>query len=67
MKKDGNCKELTEEEEIKKGQQENTEEICKKTLNNLNNHDGVVTHLEANFQDCEVTQAFSSVHLLSCV
>ena len=66
MKKDRNCKELIQEE-IKKGQQENTEEICKKSLNNLNNHDGVVTHLEANFQDCEVIQAFCSVQLLSCV
>ena len=42
--KDRNCKDLTEAEEIKKRWQEYTEEL--QGLNDLHNHDGVVTHLE---------------------
>ena len=45
MIKDRNSKDLTEAEEIKKRWQENTEELYKKGLNDLDNHDGVVTHL----------------------
>ena len=37
--------ELTEAEEIKKRQQEYTEELYKKDLNDRDNHDGMVTHL----------------------
>ena len=37
---------LTEAEAIRKRWQEFTEELYKKTLNDLNNHDGVITHLE---------------------
>ena len=37
---------LTEAEDIKERQQEYTEELYKKDLNDLYNHDGVVTHLE---------------------
>ena len=37
---------LTEAEEIKKRQQECTEELYKKDLNDPDNHDGVITHLE---------------------
>ena len=40
-----NSKDLTEAEEIKKREQEYTEELFKKGLNNPNNHDGVVTPL----------------------
>ena len=43
--KDRNCKDLTEAEEIKKRWQEYTEKLYKKCLNDLDNHDGVVTHL----------------------
>jgi len=43
--KDRNSKDLTEAEEIKKREQEYTEELFKKGLNNPNNHDGVVTPL----------------------
>ena len=39
-------KDLTEAENIKKRWQEYTEELYKKGLNELDNHDGVVTHLE---------------------
>ena len=41
--KDRNSKELTEAEEIKKGWQEYTEELYKKGLNDLDNHNGVGT------------------------
>ena len=37
---------LTEAEEIKKRQQECTEELYKKYLNDPDNHDGAITHLE---------------------
>ena len=43
--KDRNRKDLTEAEEIKKRWQEYTE-VYKKGLNDPENHDGVVTHLE---------------------
>ena len=43
--KDRNGKDLTEAEEIKKRWQEYTEKLYKKCLNDLDNHDGVVTHL----------------------
>ena len=37
---------LTEAEDIKKRWQEYTEELYKKGLNDLDNHDGVITHLK---------------------
>ena len=42
---DRNGKDLTEAEEIKKRWQEYTEELYKKGLNDLDNHNGVVTYL----------------------
>ena len=44
--KDRNSKYLAEAENIKKRWQEYTEELYKKGLNDLDNHNGVVTHLE---------------------
>ena len=52
--KDGNGKNLTEAEEIKKRWQEDTEDLYKRGLNDLDNHDGVVTHLDADLLECEV-------------
>ena len=46
MIKDRNGKDLRETEEIKKRWQEYTEELYAKGLNDLDNHTGVVTHLE---------------------
>ena len=43
---DRNGKDLTEAEEIKKWWQEYTQELYKKGLNDSDNHDGVVIHLE---------------------
>ena len=59
--KDRNGKDLTEAEEIKKRWQECTEELCKKGLNDLDNHNGVVTHLEPDIPECEVKWALGSI------
>ena len=44
--KDRNGTDLTEAEDSKKSWQEYTEELNKRALNNPDNHDGVITHLE---------------------
>ena len=44
--KDRNGMDQTEAEDIKKRWQEYTEELYKKDLHDLDNHDGVTTHLE---------------------
>ena len=44
--KDRNGLDLTEAEDIKKRWQEYTEELYKKDLHDLDNHDGVITNLE---------------------
>ena len=44
--KDINSMDLIEAEDIKKRWQEHTEELYKKGLNDLDNRNGVVTHLE---------------------
>ena len=41
-----NGMDLKKAEDIKKRQQENTEELYKKDLHDQDNHDGVITHLE---------------------
>ena len=58
--KERNSKDLIEAKEIKRWQ-ENTEEWYKKDINDPDNHDGVVTHLESDILECEVKWAFSSV------
>ena len=52
--KDKIVKDLTEAEEIKKRWQEYRRELYKKGLNDPDNHDGVVTHLELDILECEV-------------
>ena len=52
--KDRNGMDLTEAEDIKKRQQEYTEELYRKDLHNPDNHDGVITHLEPDILECEV-------------
>ena len=44
--KDGNGRDLTEAEDIKKKWQEYTEELYKKDFRYPHNHDGMITHLE---------------------
>ena len=51
---------LTETEEIKKSWQENTEELYKKDLNDPNNHNGVISHLESDILECKVKWALRS-------
>ena len=51
---------LTEAEDIKKWQ-EYTEELYKKGLNDPDNHDGVITHLEPDILECEVNWALGSI------
>jgi len=52
--KDRNGMDLTKAEDIKKRRQEYTEELYKKYFHNPDNHDGVITHLEADILECEV-------------
>ena len=52
--KDRNGKYLTEAEDIKKRWKENTEELYNKNLNDLDNHDDVVSHAEPDILECEV-------------
>ena len=52
--KDRNGMDLTEAEDSKKRWQEYTKEQCQKSLNNPDNHNGVVTHLEPDILECEV-------------
>ena len=48
-------------EEIKKRWQECTEELYKKGLNDPDNYEGVVTHLELDILECEVKWALGSI------
>ena len=48
---------LTEAEDIKKGQQEYTGELYKKYLHDPDNHNGVITDLEPDILECEVKWA----------
>ena len=59
--KDRNGRDLTEAEDIKKRWQEYTEELYKKDLNDPDNHDGVITHLEPDILKCEVKWALGSI------
>ena len=59
--KDRNSMDLTEAEAIKKRWQEHTEELYKKDLNDSDNHDGVITHLEPDIPKCEVKWALGSI------
>ena len=56
-----NKKDQTEAEEIKKRWQEYTEEPYKKGLNDLDNHNDVVTHLEPDNLECEVKWVVGSI------
>ena len=59
--KDRNGMDLIEAEDIKKRGQEYTEELYKKDLNDLDNHNGVITHLEPDILECEVKWALGSI------
>ena len=53
--KDRNDMDLIEAEDIKKRWQEYTKEPYKKDLHDQDNHDGVITHLEPDIVECEVS------------
>ena len=59
--KDRNGMDLTEAEDIQKRWQEYTEEVYKKDLQDPDNHDGVITHLEPDILECKVKWALGSV------
>ena len=52
---------LTKAEDSKKRWQEYTEELYKKDLNDSDNHDGVLTHLEPDILECEVKCSLGSI------
>ena len=56
-----NSMDLTETEEIKKKWQEYAEELWTNSLNDPDNHNGVVTHLEANILEYEVKRTLGSI------
>ena len=58
--KDRNRKDLTEAEEIRKRWQEYTEELYKNGLNDSDNHNSMVTHLELDILDFEVKWSLGS-------
>ena len=58
--KDRNDMDLTEAEDIKKWQ-EYTEELYKKDLDDPDNHNGVITHLEPDILKCEVKWTLESI------
>ena len=52
---------LTEAQDIKKRWQEYIEEVYKKYLQDPDNHDGVITHIEPDILECEVRWALGSI------
>ena len=60
--KDRNGRDPTEAEDIKNRWQEYTEPY-KKGLNDLDKHDGVITHLKPDILECEVKWALGSISI----
>ena len=58
--KDRDGRDLTEAEDIKMRWQEYPE-LPKKDLEDPDNHDGMITHLELNILECEVKWALESI------
>ena len=52
---------LREAEDIKMRRQEYTDELYKKDLDDPDNHDSVITHLEPDVLECEVKWALGSI------
>ena len=64
--KDRNGMDLTEAEDIKKRWQEYTEDLNKKDFHDLDNHDGVITHLEPDILGSKVKWALRKHHYEKC-
>ena len=60
--KDRNGMDLTEAEDVKKRCQEYTKELYKKDLNDPDNYNGVIIHLEPDILECEVKWALERHH-----
>ena len=52
---------IPEAEDIKKRWREYREELYKKDLKDLDNHNGVITHLEPDILECEVKWALGNI------
>ena len=59
--KDRNHKELIEADEVKERWQEYKETLYKKNINDPNNHEAVVTHLEPGILECEVKWTLGNI------
>ena len=59
--KDINGMDLTEAEEIKKRQQEYTEELYEKDLHDPDSHSGMITHLESDILEFDVKRALENI------
>ena len=59
--KDRNGMDLTEAEDIKKRWQEYREELYKKDLQDPDNYEGIIIHLEPDILECEVKWALGSI------
>ena len=59
--KDRNDMDLTEAEDIKKRWQQYTEELYEEDLNDLDNNNGVITHLEPGILECKAKWALQSI------
>ena len=65
--KDRNSMDLKEAKYIKKKWKEYTEELCKKDLDEPDNHDGVIFHLEPDLLECKIKWALGSIIPLKLV
>ena len=59
--KEGNCMDLIEAEDINQRWQEYIGELHKKDLNDPDNHDDMITHLEPDILECEVKCSLRSI------
>ena len=59
--KDRSGRDLTEAEDIKERWKEYTEQLYKKDLQDQDNHNGVLTHLELDILECEVKWALGRI------
>ena len=59
--KDRNGMDLTEADDINKRWQDHKEELYKKDLHDLDNHDDVITHLEPDILEGEVKWALGTI------
>ena len=59
--KDRNSTDLQKQKILRRGVQEYTEELYRKGLNDPDNHDSMVTHLEPDMLECEAKWALGSI------